>query len=179
VSAQRIVAGGLRTIGNYRPPMGENPHMRTVARILSGSLLIGLVLVLGTGAKSHSSALASTARVFLYDNDGAFRGGDPATGLWGFYPNQLAVVQGAPIVFESASVNHFPHTVTSFSVSRSGATRTLESGTEFASSPTPDLNITPGTSYTLDTSSLDPGHYAFYCSIHTWMVGSFTVMPQP
>ena len=37
----------------------------------------------------------------------------------------------------------------------------------------------PGSSFVLDTSTLDAGQYVYYCTIHPWMVGTFTVGLTP
>jgi plastocyanin len=41
--------------------------------------------------------------------------------------------------------------------------------------------IQPGNTWTLDTSTLEApsGQYTYYCWLHPWMVGNFTVMPAP
>ena len=55
---------------------------------------------------------------------------------------------------------------------------TLQAGTKFDSSPTRETVIAPGNSWMLDTSTVDPGNYAFYCRFHPWMVGEITVLPE-
>jgi plastocyanin len=102
---------------------------------------------------------------------------DPYTGTWSFAPSHLYVRQGTPVEFDNPSTNSFPHTVTSLTWSGSPTNRTLASGTLFNSSPTNAEFIRPGGSWTLDTSSLTPGLYVFYCSLHPWMSGTITVAP--
>lgn len=35
--------------------------------------------------------------------------------------------------------------------------------------------LQPGSEFNLDTSELDAGQYTYYCTLHPWMVGAFTV----
>jgi plastocyanin len=152
-------------------------RMSTVVRTLLASLLLGMVLILGTGMKARSSAIAAySPRVIMYDNNLIFQGGDPATGMWGFFPDHLAVVQGETITFDNPASNNFPHTVTSITASGAAPTRTLTAGDKFDSSPSRDLYVMPGSSFQLDTTSLAPGRYEYFCTIHPWMLGTFTVM---
>src|SRR5207249_4883363 len=73
--------------------------------------------------------------------------------------------------------NTYPHTVTSITWTGMAPTRTLTSGLLFDSSPTREQYLLPGDSFTLDTTTLDPGQYLYYCTLHPWMVGSITVAP--
>jgi plastocyanin len=150
--------------------------VRPVAvRALLGAVVLGGALV-GMGARS-APVTAATPRVIIVDNDGGFTPGDPATGGWAFAPAHMAVVQGAQITFDNPSGNFRPHTVTSISTTGRFPNVTLDYGAKFNSSPTADDTIKPGQSWTLDTSTLDPGQYSFFCALHPWMVGSLTVMP--
>ena len=72
-----------------------------------------------------------------------------------FSPKTITVKKGAKIVFTNDDSP--PHTVTA----DAGA---FDSGT-----------IQPGSSYTLDTSSLAAGTYAFHCKIHPMMKATLTV----
>ena len=54
----------------------------------------------------------------------------------------------------------------------------VAAGAKFDSSPSRETLVTPGNSWTLDTATLDPGNYAYFCRIHPWMVGEVTVLPQ-
>lgn len=152
--------------------------MRPSVRLLIAPLLLGVVLVAGYGVHAYTSAGAYTPRVTIIDNDGTFAPGDPGTGMWGFAPAHLTVTRGESIVFDNPQGNFRPHTVTSITWSGQAPTRTLESGRLFDSSPTRETLVMPGQSFTLDTSSLDPGHYLYYCTLHPWMVGTFTVTGQ-
>lgn len=151
--------------------------MRMVARTLIASAILGLGLAAGSGVHAHSGALAATPRVLMYDNDGSFQGIDPVLSEWGFIPDTLVVSQGAQIVFDNPASNLRPHSISSISWSGAPPHNTLDIGAKFNSSPTADQFIMPGSTWTLDTATLDPGRYDFFCSIHPWMVGSITVTP--
>ncbi len=143
--------------------------------VVSGSLALGV-------ANGAQPAAAGNARVVIYDNNGGFNPVDADTGLWSFFPAHIEVIQGESIEFVSAAGNFRPHSVTSLSApaaAGSAATleRALEYGRLFDSSPTRAELIQPGASWNLDTTALNPGHYSYFCSLHLWMVGSFTVLP--
>ena len=153
--------------------------MRIAARVLVVPALLGLILLAGTGLHAGSGVGAYTPRVVMIDNDGSFQPGDPGTGLWGFSPAHITVMQGEQIVFDNPASNFRPHTVTSISWSGMAPTRVLESGTQFDSSPTREMLVQVGQSWTLDTTNLGPAHYVYYCTLHPWMVGTFTVTAAP
>ncbi len=150
-------------------------------RALAGVGLAGAIALAGWQGGFHSTHVAraqtvkNTARVTIVDSNVAF---DPTgiekEGYWGYAPTHIDVHQGDPIQFDSPTTNFYNHTVTSITRGAAGA-GTLDSGTAFDSSPTRDLAIKPGDSYTLDTTSLKPGQYLYYCSIHPWVAGSFSV----
>ena len=145
--------------------------------VLVGVLGLGAARTLHPGTAAHAQAVKDAPRVTIYDSNVNFTAGNPAEGEWGFAPMHLAVPQGAQVEFDNPTSNSFPHTVTSIAWSGTAPDRTLASGTQFNSSPTKDAYIMPGGSWTLDTSTLDPGQYDFYCTIHPWMVGTLTVEP--
>jgi len=93
----------------------------------------------------------------------------------------ISLVEGTSwllgLEFDNPAGNNFPHTVTSITWTGQAPDRTLASGQAFNSSPTRADYIMPGSSYILDTSTLMPGQYLYYCAIHPWMVGTFTVTP--
>ena len=157
---------------------------RAVARAAVGLVVAG-TFAFGAGAHvevRHGATVAGAAapaRVLMYDNGGTFSPGDVDTGMWTYTPNHMVVAKGDPIEFINPAGNARPHTVTSIAASGTAPTRTLASGTLFDSSPTREAFITPGSTWTLDTSSLDPGQYAYYCTIHPWMMGTFTLTPAP
>jgi plastocyanin len=141
-------------------------------------LFVAASVVLGIGAHA-SSVSGATPRVVIVDNDGGFMPGESATGQWSFAPAHIEVVKGAMITFDNPANNFRPHTVTSFSLAGRFPDVTPEYGAKFNSSPAPDALIQRGQSFVLDTSTLDPGHYAYFCALHVWMVGSITVTPAP
>jgi plastocyanin len=107
-------------------------------------------------------------------------GFDPRQGRWQFNPTNIEVTQGEPVVFDSPPSNIDPHTVTSLvRVPGSPFTAPLpvqfRGGTLFDSSPGQAQLILPGQSWTLDTTTLQPGNYAFVCKLHPWMNGEITV----
>ncbi len=126
----------------------------------------------------------STSRsitVLLVDNTA---GGDSRAGLaersqWGFAPRSLVVAQGDIIEFVNPSNNARPHTITTYT-QPSGPAGNLTAGAVFDSSPPPNTFgalIRQGDSFVLDTSEMEPGHYAYYCRLHPWMQGIITVTP--
>lgn len=159
--------------------MGRRAVVRAaVGLVVAGTLTIGAgaPIEVGHGA---TVAAAAPARVLMYDNGGIFAPGDVDTGMWTYTPNHIDVVKGEPIEFVNPAGNARPHTVTSISASGPVPTRTLASGMLFDSSPTREDFISPGSTWTLDTSTLDAGQYTYYCTIHPWMVGTFTLTPAP
>ncbi len=140
------------------------------------ALVPALALAVGLAAPASPPAIAATATVTIFDGDTATPPQfDPSQGWWSYAPYHVEVKRGEPVVFHNPSTNRFPHTVTS--ITRGEAPNTLAAGARFDSSPDPSTRIQPGESWTLDTSSLDPGHYAYYCRLHLWMLGSVTVTP--
>jgi plastocyanin len=143
-------------------------------------LLLGVVLTVGAGVRAHNQAGAATPRVGIVDNDGS----NPppnleATGYWGFFPHHITVTKGESITFDNPAGNFRPHTVTSITWEGTAPTRTLASGARFDSSPTREMLVMPGSSFTLDTTDLEPANYLYYCTLHPWMVGTFTVVAAP
>ena len=131
-------------------------------------------------ATDRPLAVAQNAppRVIIYGNDGPFMPpGDPELGQWGYFPTHIDVRQGEQITFDTPAGNRRPHTVTSITCGGTNFARTLDSGTRFNSSPDQQSLLMSGGSWTLDTGTLDPGQYVYYCTLHPWMVGTFTVMP--
>jgi plastocyanin len=157
--------------------------MRSVFRVGLAGAIFGGALLLGAGHAGQRAGVAvaqvgkDMQRVVMFDSAVNFTPGNEYVGMWGFYPGHVAVTQGEQIEFDNPAGNHFPHTVTSITWGGNPVSRTLSSGTAFNSSPTMDDSIKVGGSYVLDTSTLDPGNYIFYCTIHPWMVGSLTVEP--
>jgi plastocyanin len=151
--------------------------MRVPIRPVLASLLVSGALATMAGARAQHLATAYTPRVTIVQNDAGFTPADAdGLGEWTFAPAHLEVTQGEQIEFDNPATSTVPHTVTSITWSGMAPTRTLTSGEKFDSSPTRDTLIQPGQSWTLDTSTLDPGQYVYYCTLHPWMVGTFTVV---
>ena len=163
--------------GEYRT---AEDHVVLALRVLVVPVLVGLAFA-SVSLVSSVGAQGTEARVVIVDNDGPTpnQGIDMRTGEWGFAPAHIAVTQGEPVMFENPEGNFRPHDVVSITRSGSSAEPVLESGARFGSGTTQESWIRPGGSWTLDTSGLDPGYYAYYCSVHPWMVGNVTVLPQP
>ncbi len=142
-------------------------------------LLPAIALCLGlSGSALVPTTGATTPTVTIYDNDAPSpqRGFDPGQGWWGFAPQHLEVKRGETVLFVNPSTNHSPHTVTSIAPEGNSSYGTqLLAGSRFDSTPSSDARIQPGESWTLDTSTLDPGNYAYYCRFHLWMLASLTV----
>jgi plastocyanin len=149
-------------------------------RLLVAPAVLGLAFAVGSGVRAQQPPPAPFApRVMMVDNNGSFSPGDPGTGQWSFAPAHITVTKGDKITFVNPASNFRPHAVTSITATGMAPTRTLESAKLFDSSPTREMLIMPGSSFELDTSSLDPGHYSYYCTLHPWMLGSFTVIAAP
>ena len=157
--------------------------MRFNIRWLGFVPLFALVATLSWQATSSGGSAQSRYAVTILDNQAPspLDGFDPDQAYWRFNPHQLVVPQGAQVVFQSPPGNHHPHTVTSL-VRISGPFASpvvVHGGTIFESSPTqpPDVDtrIHPGESFTLGTSILSSGNYAYFCKLHPWMNGEITV----
>ncbi|MHB8574774.1 MAG: cupredoxin domain-containing protein [Dehalococcoidia bacterium] len=155
--------------------------MRFAARFFVAAAAVTAGLAIGGGSGSHglvhAQMVKDTARVVIVDGNDSFTPGNDFLGNWGFAPGHVAVHQGETIEFDNSAGNAFPHTVTSITWTGAAPDRTLVSGDTFNSSPTKADYVMPGSSWVLDTSTLDPGQYVYYCAIHPWMVGTFTVEP--
>jgi plastocyanin len=145
--------------------------------VLATASLVGVRGHIHSGATAHAQQVKDTPRITLEDSNASFAAGNTYLGTWSFAPAHVAVTRGEMVEFDNPSSNYFPHTVTSLSWSGTAPDRTLASGTLFNSSPTKDQYIAPGSSWMLDTSTLDPGQYVYYCTVHPWMVGTLTVEP--
>jgi plastocyanin len=146
-------------------------------RLVLASAVVGVALVGGVIGAS-SSATAATPRVQIIDNDGPTpaQGIDFWTGHWGFEPKHITVLKGEMVTFDHQAGNFRPHNVVSISNAGTAAAPQLEAGAKFSSGTTMDTWLRPGSSWVLDTSTVDPGHYSYFCSLHPWMVASITVL---
>lgn len=155
--------------------------MRTGRWVLVVLGAVGLAFAASSGDRAGRPAIAQVAkdmpRVIMFDSNASFTAGNDYLGAWGFMPAHLTVTQGEQIEFDNPAGNNFPHTVTSITWNGQAPDRSLTSGQLFTSSPTRDDYIMPGAAFVLDTSTLMPGQYVYYCVIHPWMVGTFTLTP--
>jgi plastocyanin len=141
------------------------------------------VLVLAVGIVSAASATVATAyipTVTMIDNDAPAPSQAIEIGqaYWGYGPDILHVKKGEQVTFVNPATNKRPHSVTSISLGGMPFENNLVAGARFDSSPTRETLVSPGNSWTLDTTDLDAGNYAYYCRIHPWMVAQITVLPE-
>jgi plastocyanin len=120
-------------------------------------------------------ANARELMVTIVDQEAPAVPGNPAQGAWGYSPFHVDAVKGDTITFVQSETAFRPHTVTSISWTGQAPTRELASATTFDSSPSQAEYLQKGMTWTLDTSSLDPGHILYYCTIHPWMVGTVSL----
>lgn len=127
---------------------------------------------------ASAATAAFTPTVTMIDNDAPApnQGVDVGQGYWGFGPQMIVVRKGEQVTFVNPATNRRSHSVTSISLGGSPFESNLVAGAKFDSSPSRETLVTPGNSWTLDTATLDPGHYAYYCRIHPWMVGQVSVV---
>ncbi len=153
---------------------------RWIVRTLLAAVVGGILVTSGIGMAVQAQPpgpAVPALRVLIYDNGGTFMAGDPDTGEWAFTPGHIQVTRGESIEFVNPAGNARPHTVTSITWSGQPPMRTLTHGEAFDSSPTREELLMPGSTWALDTSSLEPAQYLYYCWLHPWMVGSITVSP--
>jgi plastocyanin len=141
------------------------------------------MLALGVGvvwAVSGHTASAQGPMVNFVDNDApaASQAIDARQSEWGFGPSRLVVKKGEQVIFMNPTEGKRPHSVTSITLGGTNFENALVAGAKFDSSPSRETLVTPGNSWTLDTSTLDPGNYAYYCRIHPWMVAELTVLAE-
>ena len=142
----------------------------------------------------HSASVLVPIAQFQYVGGGTINGPDgtdPSTAVNG--PG-IKVIQGDRIVFENLDTH--PHTVTSCSVPDCRADNEVQVpglapigdtektkclGTEVCPNGAFDSEQAldaPGGNWTLDTSTLQPGSYNYFCEFHRWMRGTFDVIPH-
>jgi len=143
--------------------------------------VLTLALVVGVGwSVSTGTASAQMITVKFVDNDAppVNQGIDAKQSQWGYAPTQIVATKGDMVTFENPTEGKRPHSVTSVSLTGPNFENGMVAGAKFDSSPSREALVTPGNSWTLDTSTLEPGNYAYFCRVHPWMVGEITVLPQ-
>ena len=139
--------------------------------LIASSLSVATVGLVGM----TSAANAAEIMVHIVDMEAPGVAGNPAQGSWGYSPFHVDAVKGDTVMFMQSENAFRPHTVTSVSWSGQAPTRELHSAKNFDSSPSQAEYLQKGMSWTLDTSTLDPGHHLYYCTIHPWMVGTISL----
>jgi plastocyanin len=149
--------------------------VRSVGPLLVLALTLGLFWVADV-----TLASAYSPTVTMIDNDAPTpnQSIDIGQGYWGYGPQLVHVKRGEQVTFTNPATNRRPHSVTSITLGGMPFENNLVAGARFDSSPTRETLVTPGSSFSLDTSTLDAGNYAYYCRIHPWMVGQLTVLPE-
>lgn len=141
-------------------------------RLVSPAVLVAAALLVG----SVTTASSATPTVTMFDNDASAMVFDPGQALWGFAPTTVTVTAGEAILFVNPASNQHPHTVTSLERMGAPFANQVRVAARFDSSPNQQALLMPGDSFTLDTSSLQPGNYTYFCKLHPWMVAAFTVV---
>lgn len=143
----------------------------TAAAALMMSASVGLALAPVVTAAEHM--------VMIVDQEAPQTPGNPQQGAWGYAPFHIDAVKGDTIMFMQGENAFRPHSVTSITWTGQGVDKTLFSGLKdpkgFDSSPTREQLLNKGDSWVLDTAALDPGQYLYYCTLHPWMVGTFSL----
>lgn len=115
---------------------------------------------------------------------------DPRTGEWGYAPYHLTVTRGDQVSFTNPAGNFRPHDVVSFSRGGTSDEPTWEVGAKFSSGTASTQLLRPEgatlpqssepapSTWVLDTSTLNPDHYTYICTLHPWMTGTITVVGQ-
>lgn len=144
------------------------------------SAALSLAVALMGVVSSTPVARAEDQRVTIIDGPGTFNPVDPQLGKWGYGPTHVDVVQGDKVTFAAPADLRLTHSVTSIDLSEHTSQGVLSQGQSFNSSPGGrDTLIAKGTEWVLDTSTLKPDHYTYFCWFHPWMVGTITVSPAP
>jgi plastocyanin len=164
-----------------RVPWGIRPTVTAGIRVIIFAWvpLVTLAAVLlgqapRAGAEPVEQAAGTTA-VTIFDNDAPGMTFDPEQAFWGFGPHNILVRRGDKVVFYNPSSNKHPHTVTSLERVGPPFNNRVDVGTRFDSSPSAQALVQPGQSFTVDTASLHPGNYPYFCKLHPWMVAELTV----
>jgi plastocyanin len=139
------------------------------------SAAAALALAATTGLSFTPTASADDITVMIVDMEAPGVPGNPEQGSWGYSPFHVNAMKGDMITFMQGENAFRPHTVTSITWTGQAPARELASAKTFDSSPSQAEYLQKGMSWTLDTSSLDPGQHVYYCTIHPWMVGTISL----
>jgi plastocyanin len=121
-----------------------------------------IVVVAGSGAAGSSTASSTTAKQANAVQVSMVKGASKPTSTQWFAPQNATVVIGVNNTLHWTNNDTAPHTVTSVTIPNGAAT--FNSGI-----------IAAGGDYTLTLTV--PGTYQYYCSLHSWMVGTIVVKP--
>ncbi len=126
--------------------------------------MVGAVVIGSDGPSQVSVSVTDSGRI---TNMGLpFFAGSSS---WGFLPRVSEVKQGTLVLFTNGGF--LPHTVTS--KAHGGVAEGADFNSGFSNDPM--HFIFPGLTFSVDTSKLAPGDYAYHCDIHEWMTGVLRV----
>jgi cytochrome c oxidase subunit 2 len=158
-------SGGEGSGGNQAPASsspanngGENATQNVTSGSAPGPGAMGGANDTGSNATTPAATTTAAASATLTIPNGASVQGNPA-----YEPNPLTVKVGDTIAVENKDIA--PHTVTN---GKDATDPTM--GKLFDTSI-----INAGDSAEIVAASMDPGEYAYFCSVHPYMTGTLTV----
>ena len=158
-------SGGEGSGGNQAPASssptnngGENATQNVTSGSAPGPRAMGGANDTGSNATTPAATTTAAASATLTIPNGASVQGNPA-----YEPNPLTVKVGDTIAVENKDIA--PHTVTN---GKDATDPTM--GKLFDTSI-----INAGDSAEIVAADLDPGEYAYFCSVHPYMIGTLTV----
>jgi plastocyanin len=158
-------SGGEGSGGNQAPASsspanngGENAAQNVTSGSAPGPGAMGGANDTGSNATTPAATTTAAASATLTIPNGASVQGNPA-----YEPNPLTVKVGDTIAVENKDIA--PHTVTN---GKDATDPTM--GKLFDTSI-----INAGDSAEIVAADLDPGEYAYFCSVHPYMTGTLTV----
>jgi plastocyanin len=158
-------SGGEGSGGNQAPASsspanngGENATQNVTSGSAPGPGAMGGANDTGSNATTPAATTTAAASATLTIPNGASVQGNPA-----YEPNPLTVKVGDTIAVENKDIA--PHTVTN---GKDATDPTM--GKLFDTSI-----INAGDSAEIVAADLDPGEYAYFCSVHPYMTGTLTV----
>lgn len=141
------------TPGDYHYFCQIHPWMQALLHVVSGT--------------SHP-----TANVNIDHHQGSTGQFFSGSASWGFLPRDLQVKKGTQVTVTNNGI--LPHTFSSYTIAIP-----FTEGFKTIIIPISDgvfnETLVPGQSWTLDTTTLNPGTYTYACLFHPWMKGSLTV----